>query len=143
METNNDAKDAFLYLQIQAVRIWQPNSASNSAHFQMGAQWSSSGNRIFPFTSECQSWMDGWILPFSAANLFCLHFSPSRWSIMQSTSPTVFVNSSREGIARVRAGNYAYLMESIMLEYWLVVIYADCRRYVDCLIAAAKHTING
>jgi hypothetical protein len=37
---------------------------------------------------------------------------------MQSNSPTVFVNSSREGIARVRAGNYAYLMESIMLEYW-------------------------
>ena len=40
------------------------------------------------------------------------------WSIMQSSSPTVFVNSSREGIARVRAGNYAYLMESTMLEYW-------------------------
>jgi len=43
-----------------------------------------------------------------------------RWSIMQSTSPSVFVNSSREGISRVRAGNYAYLMESTMLEYWLV-----------------------
>jgi len=39
---------------------------------------------------------------------------------MQSTSPSVFVNSSREGISRVRAGNYAYLMESTMLEYWLV-----------------------
>uniref|UniRef100_A0A914LT21 Ionotropic glutamate receptor C-terminal domain-containing protein n=1 Tax=Meloidogyne incognita TaxID=6306 RepID=A0A914LT21_MELIC len=41
------------------------------------------------------------------------------WSIMQSTSPSVFVNSSREGISRVRAGNYAYLMESTMLEYWI------------------------
>lgn len=36
---------------------------------------------------------------------------------MQSTTPTVFVNSSREGIARVKAGNYAYLMESSMLEF--------------------------
>ncbi|CAD5215755.1 unnamed protein product [Bursaphelenchus xylophilus] len=39
------------------------------------------------------------------------------WSVMQSTSPTVFVNSSKEGIARVKAGNYAYMMESIMIEY--------------------------
>ena len=36
---------------------------------------------------------------------------------MQSDGPTVFVNSSREGIARVKGGNYAYLMESLMLEY--------------------------
>ncbi|CAD5211404.1 unnamed protein product [Bursaphelenchus okinawaensis] len=39
------------------------------------------------------------------------------WSVMQSTSPTVFVNSSKEGIARVKAGSYAYMMESIMIEY--------------------------
>ncbi|WKX93524.1 hypothetical protein Q1695_011082 [Nippostrongylus brasiliensis] len=39
------------------------------------------------------------------------------WSIMESASPTVFVNSSKEGIARVKAGNYAYMMESSMLEY--------------------------
>lgn len=38
---------------------------------------------------------------------------------MQSTTPTVFVNSSREGIARAKAGNYAYLMESSMLEYYM------------------------
>uniref|UniRef100_A0A1I8ARD8 Glutamate receptor n=1 Tax=Steinernema glaseri TaxID=37863 RepID=A0A1I8ARD8_9BILA len=41
------------------------------------------------------------------------------WSIMESSSPTVFVNSSREGIARVKAGNYAYMMESSMLEYYI------------------------
>uniref|UniRef100_A0A915B0N1 Ionotropic glutamate receptor C-terminal domain-containing protein n=2 Tax=Parascaris univalens TaxID=6257 RepID=A0A915B0N1_PARUN len=41
------------------------------------------------------------------------------WSVMQSTTPTVFVNSSREGIARAKAGNYAYLMESSMLEYYM------------------------
>uniref|UniRef100_A0A915EK41 Uncharacterized protein n=1 Tax=Ditylenchus dipsaci TaxID=166011 RepID=A0A915EK41_9BILA len=41
------------------------------------------------------------------------------WSIMQSTSPTVFVNSSKEGIARVKAGNYAYMMESSMLEFYM------------------------
>lgn len=28
-------------------------------------------------------------------------------------------NSSREGIARVKAGDYAYLMESLMLEYYM------------------------
>lgn len=36
---------------------------------------------------------------------------------MESSSPPVFVNSSKEGIARVKAGNYAYMMESSMLEY--------------------------
>ncbi|CAB3411013.1 unnamed protein product [Caenorhabditis bovis] len=41
------------------------------------------------------------------------------WSIMESSSPGVFVNSSREGIARVKAGGYAYMMESSMLEYYL------------------------
>jgi len=42
---------------------------------------------------------------------------------MQSASPTVFVNSSKEGIARVKAGNYAYLMESSMLEFYMGTIY--------------------
>ncbi|VDM59359.1 unnamed protein product [Angiostrongylus costaricensis] len=41
------------------------------------------------------------------------------WSVMESASPTVFVNSSKEGIARVKAGNYAYMMESSMLEYYM------------------------
>jgi hypothetical protein len=38
---------------------------------------------------------------------------------MKSSNPTVFVNSSKEGIARVKAGDYAYLMESLMLEYYM------------------------
>lgn len=38
---------------------------------------------------------------------------------MESSSPGVFVNSSREGIARVKSGGYAYMMESSMLEYYL------------------------
>uniref|UniRef100_A0A1I7XCW4 PBPe domain-containing protein n=1 Tax=Heterorhabditis bacteriophora TaxID=37862 RepID=A0A1I7XCW4_HETBA len=41
------------------------------------------------------------------------------WSVMESSSPPVFVNSSKEGIARVKAGNYAYMMESSMLEYYM------------------------
>ncbi|KAF8362438.1 glr-4 [Pristionchus pacificus] len=41
------------------------------------------------------------------------------WAIMESSSPSVFVNSSKEGIARVKAGNYAYMMESTMLEYYM------------------------
>ena len=33
------------------------------------------------------------------------------------SQPNVFVNSSREGIERAKIGDYAYLMESSMLEY--------------------------
>ena len=36
---------------------------------------------------------------------------------MSTTQPSVFVNSSAEGIARVKAGGYAFLMESTMIEY--------------------------
>lgn len=38
------------------------------------------------------------------------------WQFMES-QPNVFVNSSREGIDRVSSSDYAYLMESSMLEY--------------------------
>ncbi|KFD57020.1 hypothetical protein M513_02277 [Trichuris suis] len=41
------------------------------------------------------------------------------WAAMKASQPTVFVNSSREGIARVKQGNYAYLMESSMLEFYV------------------------
>ncbi len=36
-----------------------------------------------------------------------------------TATETVFVNSSREGIERVKKGDYAYLMESSMLEYYI------------------------
>lgn len=36
---------------------------------------------------------------------------------MESTEPSVFVNSSKLGIERVKRGKYAYLMESTMIEY--------------------------
>uniref|UniRef100_A0A7E4ZQF5 Glutamate receptor n=1 Tax=Panagrellus redivivus TaxID=6233 RepID=A0A7E4ZQF5_PANRE len=41
------------------------------------------------------------------------------WSMMQGQTPTVFVNSSKEAITRVKAGNYAYMMESSMLEFYM------------------------
>ncbi|KRX17430.1 Glutamate receptor ionotropic, kainate 2 [Trichinella nelsoni] len=41
------------------------------------------------------------------------------WMAMKSSEPSVFVNSSREGISRVKQGNYAYLMESSMLEFYV------------------------
>lgn len=72
----------------------------------MEVQWNTSVNQKFPSTKECL------FLVFSKS------YKIYRWSIMQSTSPSVFVNSSREGISRVRSGNYAYLMESTMIEYW-------------------------
>ncbi|GMT10965.1 hypothetical protein PFISCL1PPCAC_2262, partial [Pristionchus fissidentatus] len=45
------------------------------------------------------------------------------WKMMNS-APGLFVESSAEGIARVRSGDYAYLMESSMLEY---AVERDCR----------------
>jgi len=43
---------------------------------------------------------------------------------MSSSQPTVFVNTSREGVARAKAGQYAYLLESSMLEYYMA---RDCQ----------------
>ncbi|XP_036354915.1 glutamate receptor ionotropic, kainate 2-like isoform X2 [Octopus sinensis] len=39
------------------------------------------------------------------------------WHVMDSTDPSVFVNSSQEGIDRVLKGNYAYLGESAIIDY--------------------------
>lgn len=39
------------------------------------------------------------------------------WAYMQSASPSVFVTSNSEGIARVRQGNYAFLIESTTNEF--------------------------
>lgn len=40
------------------------------------------------------------------------------WNFMESNkSPSVFVNSTKEGIQRVKEGKYAYLLESTMNEY--------------------------
>uniref|UniRef100_A0A9J2P213 Glutamate receptor n=2 Tax=Ascaris TaxID=6251 RepID=A0A9J2P213_ASCLU len=44
------------------------------------------------------------------------------WKFM-SSQPTLFVNSSKEGIWRVKTSDYAYLMESSMLEY---AVERDC-----------------
>ncbi|CAO4361403.1 unnamed protein product [Caenorhabditis nigoni] len=44
------------------------------------------------------------------------------WQLM-SSSPGLFVQSSKEGIARVKSSDYAYLMESSMLEY---AVERDC-----------------
>lgn len=41
------------------------------------------------------------------------------WSTMESTRPSVFTTSNKEGVERVikEKGNYAYLMESTSIEY--------------------------
>ena len=41
------------------------------------------------------------------------------WSTMESSRPSVFTTSNREGVERVtkEKGNYAYLMESTSIEY--------------------------
>ena len=36
---------------------------------------------------------------------------------MNNAKPTVFVNTTKEGIIRVKKGSYAYLLESTMNEY--------------------------
>lgn len=39
------------------------------------------------------------------------------WKAMSDFTPSVFVNSTEEGIRRVRSGDYAFLLESRMNEY--------------------------
>jgi len=36
---------------------------------------------------------------------------------MESAQPTVFVKNYEQGIKRVKKGNYAFLMESTVLDY--------------------------
>nr|QGW50281.1 gustatory receptor 26 [Chouioia cunea] len=45
------------------------------------------------------------------------------WRFMESKQPSVFVSSYEEGIKRVLEGNYAFLMESTMLDY---AVQRDC-----------------
>ncbi|KAF7274109.1 hypothetical protein GWI33_013211 [Rhynchophorus ferrugineus] len=45
------------------------------------------------------------------------------WRFMESRKPKVFVKSYEEGIQRVLQGNYAFLMESTMLDY---AVQRDC-----------------
>lgn len=42
---------------------------------------------------------------------------------MESKSPSVFVQTHEEGVKRVLEGNYAFLMESTMLDY---AVQRDC-----------------
>ena len=39
------------------------------------------------------------------------------WAYMQSASDSVFVSGNHDGVARVRGGNYAFLLESTINDY--------------------------
>ena len=39
------------------------------------------------------------------------------WAFMESREPTVFVKTSKDGIVKVKNGDYAFLMESTMIDY--------------------------
>ena len=39
------------------------------------------------------------------------------WAFMENQEPSVFVATSDEGIRKVKTENYAYLMESTMIDY--------------------------
>lgn len=39
------------------------------------------------------------------------------WEFMEGRKPSVFVSNYEEGVQRVLNGNYAFLMESTMLDY--------------------------
>lgn len=41
------------------------------------------------------------------------------WSFMESTRPSVFVDTTSKGVERVKKGDYAFLMESTSIEYLL------------------------
>ena len=54
----------------------------------------------------------------------CIHPQESKlptyqrmWSFMDKRQPSVFVKSSQEGISRTMNGDYAFLMESTMIDY--------------------------
>ena len=40
------------------------------------------------------------------------------WAAMETFQPLPFVNSTEEGIARVKRGNYAFILESTWIEYY-------------------------
>ena len=48
------------------------------------------------------------------------------WNYMEDKEPSVFVKTSTEGIERVLDGNYAFLMESTMIDYQM-------QRYCDLM----------
>jgi hypothetical protein len=45
------------------------------------------------------------------------------WRFMENKKPSVFVSTYEEGIRKVLEGNYAFLMESTMLDY---IVQRDC-----------------
>lgn len=45
------------------------------------------------------------------------------WRFMENKKPAVFTTTYEEGIRRVLEGNYAFLMESTMLDY---IVQRDC-----------------
>lgn len=45
------------------------------------------------------------------------------WEFMETKSPSVFVKSYEDGVKRVLEGDYAFLMESTMLDY---AVQRDC-----------------
>lgn len=45
------------------------------------------------------------------------------WRFMENKKPSVFVPTYEEGIQRVLQGDYAFLMESTMLDY---IVQRDC-----------------
>ncbi|RWS28514.1 Glutamate receptor: ionotropic kainate-like protein 2, partial [Leptotrombidium deliense] len=48
------------------------------------------------------------------------------WSFMESTRPSVFVESNDKGVERVKKGDYAFLMESTSIEY---IVERECDLY--------------
>ena len=56
--------------------------------------------------------------------------SPQMWQFMESHHSSVFVTSYEGGIARVKRGNYAFLMESTMLDYVVQVNISYCHKFV-------------
>ena len=54
---------------------------------------------------------------------------------MESTRPSVFVKDYEEGIARVKRGGYAFLMESTVLDYVVQVrLKLTCILFVQSLL---------
>ena len=68
---------------------------------------------------------------YCTARLWCVQESKiptyqRMWNFMEDKEPSVFVKTSKEGIDRVLDGNYAFLMESTMIDFQI-------QRYCDLM----------
>ncbi|XP_064612115.1 glutamate receptor ionotropic, kainate 2-like isoform X2 [Liolophura sinensis] len=88
---------AFLTVERMVYPIESADDLSKQTKIKYGTLWSGSTKTFFQ-TSEVPTF-------------------EKMWKFMSTTKPSVFVNSTQEGVDRVLQGDYAYLAESTTIDY--------------------------